>query len=63
MYGDEIVRHIGLNLEGLKNKIKQIENLANSTNPRQYNQTWVPYGTGFRAQFDENLRYRRDWCK
>lgn len=64
MYGDEVARHIGLNLDGLKQKIKDIGELSNKSDlSRIHEHTWMPYGTGFKLFFEQELKPRRDWNK
>lgn len=47
LYGDEVLRQIGPNEEGLTEKVKKMEHLAVNSKISSVVDKWQPYGTGF----------------
>ena len=54
-YGDEVVRHVGVNYDNLRSKLDKVIRLEKEANfgilPK-----WVPFGTGNNVYFDTILR-------
>lgn len=61
LYGDEVVRQIGLNLQGLKNKAEKVKKLASETDLSDVEAKWVPYGTEFEVYYANVLDHIRRW--
>lgn len=56
LYGDEVVRQIGPNYEGLVDKFNKMVNLGQTTELQTGDLKWIPYGSRYQAYYDEKLK-------
>ena len=58
LYGDEVIRQIGPNEEGLNEKLQKMVKLGEETNSDHLgpHERWSPYGTRFEKYYEEVLK-------
>ena len=64
LYGDEVIRQIGPNYQGLEDKLQKMVKLGEESDDDGVgiDQKWVPYGARFERYYAEVLRplYQRN---
>lgn len=58
LYGDEVIRQIGINEAGLKEKLDKMVKLGAETDTEflSHDKRWFPYGTRFEKYYIEVLK-------
>jgi hypothetical protein len=58
LYGDEVLRQIGPNYDGLVDKYSKMVALGQYTNVGHGESKWIPYGSRYQAYYEEKLKGR-----
>lgn len=56
LYGDEAVRQIGLNYNGLEDKIQKMDQLAQTEDLKLLDNVWVEYGQSYKSFYERHIR-------
>lgn len=57
LYGDELLRQIGRDYEGLEKKYNKMQKFAaEATDLTTIHDKWVPYGTTYKVYYEEHIK-------
>jgi len=57
LYGDEVIRQIGPNFDGLVDKFNKMVKLGQQTDLSVGSAKWIPYGSRYQAYYEEKLKH------